>query len=174
MTNNQAYASQAVAQETVEFIDAAQEALAPLAYAVGKLDREFSTRAQADTEETAARIQGDLTEASVREEALAAESEARATADTSLQQQVNSLDGVVRSIVSPNSGVAAGSYGQSANSSPAHSASFSVPAFTVNAQGKLTAANTRTVTLPAAPVSYCSYCGYCSYCAQCDYNCHCR
>ena len=50
-----------------------------------------------------------------------------------------------------NSGVTAASYGPSANAAPAHGGSFKVPYFTVNAKGKITAASTKTVTLPAAP-----------------------
>ena len=50
-----------------------------------------------------------------------------------------------------NSGVSAASYGPSANASPAHGGTFQVPYFTVNAKGKITAASTKTVTLPAAP-----------------------
>ena len=48
------------------------------------------------------------------------------------------------------SGVSAGNYGPSANASPGSSGTFSVPYFTVNAQGKVTAAATRTITMPAA------------------------
>ena len=49
----------------------------------------------------------------------------------------------------PNSGATAGSYGPSANASPAHGAGFSVPYVTINAQGHVTAASTKTITLPA-------------------------
>jgi hypothetical protein len=48
-----------------------------------------------------------------------------------------------------NSGVTAGSYGPSANASPAHSGTFSVPYITVDAKGRVTAASTKTITLPA-------------------------
>jgi hypothetical protein len=48
-----------------------------------------------------------------------------------------------------NSGVTAGSYGPSANASPAHSGTFSVPYITVDAKGRITAASTKTITLPA-------------------------
>ena len=47
------------------------------------------------------------------------------------------------------SGVIAGKYGPTANSTPAHGASFKVPEFTVAADGRITAATTRTITLPA-------------------------
>ena len=49
----------------------------------------------------------------------------------------------------PNSGVTASSYGPSANASPAHGKTFSVPYITVNAAGHITAASTKTITLPA-------------------------
>ena len=62
------------------------------------------------------------------------------------------LDGVATSANNyshPNSGVAASSYGPSANASPAHGKTFSVPYITVNAAGHITAASTKTITLPA-------------------------
>jgi hypothetical protein len=49
----------------------------------------------------------------------------------------------------PNSGVTASSYGPSANATPAHSGSFSVPYFTVDAHGRITSASTKTITLPS-------------------------
>ena len=48
-----------------------------------------------------------------------------------------------------NSGVTAGSYGQAENASPAHKGTFSVPYITVDAKGRVTAASTKTITLPA-------------------------
>ena len=48
------------------------------------------------------------------------------------------------------SGVTAGSYGPSANATPAHSGTFSVPYITVDAKGRVTAASTKTITLPAS------------------------
>ena len=48
-----------------------------------------------------------------------------------------------------NSGVTAGSYGPSADASPAHSGTFSVPSITVDAKGRITAASTKTITLPS-------------------------
>ena len=48
-----------------------------------------------------------------------------------------------------NSGVTAGSYGPNANASPAHSGTFSVPYITVDAKGRVTAASTKTITLPS-------------------------
>lgn len=47
------------------------------------------------------------------------------------------------------SGVTAGSYGLSADATPAHAGTFSVPYLTVDAYGRVTAASTKTVTLPA-------------------------
>ena len=52
-----------------------------------------------------------------------------------------------------NSGVAAGSYGPTANATPAAGATFSVPQVTVDAKGRVTSAVTRTVKIPAAPTS---------------------
>ena len=46
-------------------------------------------------------------------------------------------------------GVTAGSYGPSADATPAHSGTFSVPYITVDAKGRVTGAATRTITLPA-------------------------
>lgn len=48
-----------------------------------------------------------------------------------------------------NSGVTAGSYGQAENASPTHKGTFSVPYITVDAKGRVTAASTKTITLPA-------------------------
>lgn len=50
-----------------------------------------------------------------------------------------------------NSGVTAGSYGPSANATPAYGATFKVPYVTVDATGRITAASTKTVKIPAAP-----------------------
>lgn len=47
------------------------------------------------------------------------------------------------------SGATAGSYGPSANASPAHGGTFSVPYVTVDTYGRVTAASTKTITLPA-------------------------
>lgn len=49
-----------------------------------------------------------------------------------------------------NSGVTADSYGPSANASPAHGGTFSVPYITVDAKGRITSASTKTITLPAS------------------------
>ena len=49
------------------------------------------------------------------------------------------------------SGVTAGSYGPSANATPAAGATFNVPQVTVDAKGRVTAAVNRTVKIPAVP-----------------------
>lgn len=51
------------------------------------------------------------------------------------------------------SGVTAGSYGPSANATPAAGGTFSVPQVTVDAKGRVTGAAARTITIPAAPTS---------------------
>ena len=48
------------------------------------------------------------------------------------------------------SGVTAGSYGPSADATPAHKGTISVPYITVDAKGRVTAASTKTITLPAS------------------------
>ena len=50
----------------------------------------------------------------------------------------------------PDSDATANSYGPSANATPAHGGTFSVPYFTINAQGHVTAASTKTITLPTS------------------------
>ena len=52
-----------------------------------------------------------------------------------------------------NSGATAGAYGPGANATPAFNATFSVPQITVDAKGRVTAAATRTVKIPANPVA---------------------
>ena len=51
------------------------------------------------------------------------------------------------------SGVTAGSYGPSANATPAFGGTFSVPYITVDEKGRATAASTKTITIPALNVS---------------------
>lgn len=48
------------------------------------------------------------------------------------------------------SGVTKGSYGPSANATPAYGATFNVPYITVAADGRITAASTKTVKIPAS------------------------
>lgn len=47
-----------------------------------------------------------------------------------------------------NSGVSAGNYGPSANVSPSHGGTFTIPYISVNATGHITSASNRTITLP--------------------------
>lgn len=49
------------------------------------------------------------------------------------------------------SGVTAGNYGPTANVAPGSAGTFSVPYFTVDANGRVTAAATRTITMPTVP-----------------------
>lgn len=49
----------------------------------------------------------------------------------------------------PTAGTNTGSFGPSADASPAHGGTFSVPYITVNSDGHVTAASTKTITLPA-------------------------
>lgn len=55
--------------------------------------------------------------------------------------------------IAQDSGVNAGSYGPTANASPAHGGTFSVPQVTVDAKGRVTGAASRTITMPAAPTA---------------------
>ena len=48
-----------------------------------------------------------------------------------------------------NSGVTATSYGPASNASPAHGGNFTVPYITVDAKGRITAASSKTITLPS-------------------------
>ena len=48
------------------------------------------------------------------------------------------------------SGASAGSYGPSADASPAHGGTFTVPYVTVDKYGRVTAASSKTITLPAS------------------------
>lgn len=59
-----------------------------------------------------------------------------------------SLNGTAFSIA--NSGVTAGSYGPSANATPGYGNTFNVPYVTVDAKGRVTAASTKTVKIPAS------------------------
>ena len=62
----------------------------------------------------------------------------------------NISSGTLASARLATSGVTSGSYGPSANASPAHSGTFSVPYITVDTYGRVTAASTKTITLPAS------------------------
>lgn len=59
-----------------------------------------------------------------------------------------SLSGTAFSLA--NSGVTAGSYGPSANATPSYGTTFNVPYLTVDAKGRVTAASTKTVKIPAS------------------------
>lgn len=56
------------------------------------------------------------------------------------------------------SGVTAGSYGPDTNATPNFSESFNVPYVTVDTKGRVTAASTKTITLPDAKTSYIAVC----------------
>lgn len=91
---------------------------------------------------------------------------ASATAVKKAYDKANSADA--------NSGVTSGNYGPTGNVNPAHGGSFTVPYFTVNSKGKITAAATRTIRLPADNNTHCTYCTHCSYCnAFCSHCSHC-
>ena len=65
----------------------------------------------------------------------------------------NSFDGSANKSITvtlANSGVTAGSYGLSADATPAYGASFNVPYITVDAKGRVTGATTNTVKIPAS------------------------
>lgn len=59
-----------------------------------------------------------------------------------------SLSGTAFSLA--NSGATAGSYGPSANATPGYGSTFNVPYITVDAKGRVTAASTKTVKIPAS------------------------
>ena len=58
------------------------------------------------------------------------------------------------------SGAAAGSYGPSTNATPGYGKTFSVPYITVDNKGRVTAASTKTVTIPASDNTYTHYTNY--------------
>lgn len=58
---------------------------------------------------------------------------------------------IAKNYTHPNSGVTAGSFGDTTAQTPAYGATFKVPSFSVNAQGHITTAGEHTVKIPAAP-----------------------
>jgi len=78
------------------------------------------------------------------------------TAGTGLNTSADQADSATKGSITTTgtlylttSGVTANSYGPSANATPAHSGTFSVPYITVDKYGRVTAASTKTITLPA-------------------------
>ena len=75
--------------------------------------------------------------------------------DSTNKKLTKTINGTTTDIVTgenllANSGVTAGSYGPSANATPGYGSTFNVPYITVNAKGQVTAASTKTVTIPAS------------------------
>lgn len=70
------------------------------------------------------------------------------TGDATGSMSVNGSADASASLTLVSSGVTAGSYGPSANASPGVSGTFSVPYFTVDSKGRITAASTKTITMP--------------------------
>lgn len=78
------------------------------------------------------------------------------TAGTGLNTSADQADSATKGSITTTgtlyltkSGVTAGSYGPSANATPAYNATFNVPYITVDAYGRVTAASTKTVKIPA-------------------------
>ena len=80
---------------------------------------------------------------------LAAAKTISLTGDATASGSFDGSDNLALATTLANSGVTAGSYGPSANATPAHSGTFSVPYITVDAKGRVTSASTKTITLPA-------------------------
>lgn len=72
------------------------------------------------------------------------------TGDATAEGSFDGSEDITLTATLVNSGVTAGAYGPSANASPAHGGNFSVPYITVDAKGRVTAASTKAITLPAA------------------------
>ncbi len=58
------------------------------------------------------------------------------------------------------SGATAGSYGPSANATPGYSGTFNVPYITIDNKGRVTAASTKTITIPASDNTDTHYTNY--------------
>lgn len=82
-------------------------------------------------------------------EKLATERVIAITGDGTASGKFNGSADLSLALTLANSGVTAGSYGQSANASPAHSGSFTIPYITVDAKGRVTGIKNITITLPA-------------------------
>ena len=77
----------------------------------------------------------------------------KATGDASWSVSFNGSADASGTLTLANSGVTAGSYGQSAAATPAFGGTFYVPRITVDAKGRVTAITHYTVKIPAAPTS---------------------
>jgi hypothetical protein len=84
-------------------------------------------------------------------QAAHAPSNAQKNSDITIDEIEAKLVGTItsHSHVHPVSGVTAGSYGNSANKTPAYGATFNVPYITVNTEGHITAIANKTVKIPA-------------------------
>ena len=71
------------------------------------------------------------------------------TSDVTGTGTINSESKISITTTLKNSGVAAGSYGPSADATPADGEQFNVPYITVDAKGRVTAASTKKVTIPS-------------------------
>lgn len=71
------------------------------------------------------------------------------TGDAAGVMTVDGSESVESTLTLAASGVTAGSYGPATDASPAHKGVFSVPYITVDKKGRVTAAATKTITLPA-------------------------
>lgn len=80
----------------------------------------------------------------------------KVTAGTGLNTSADQADNATKGSITTTgtlyltkSGVTAGSYGPSANATPGYNTTFNVPYITVDAYGRVTAASTKTVKIPA-------------------------
>ena len=90
-------------------------------------------------------LTGNATSASKLETARSISLSTDATGSASFNGTAN----VTIAVTLANSGVTTGSYGPSANASPAFGGTFSVPLITVDAKGRVTSASSKTITVPA-------------------------
>lgn len=80
---------------------------------------------------------------------LATERSIKLTGDVTGSASFNGSADASISATLASSGATAGSYGQSANASPSHGGTFTVPYVTVDAKGRVTGIKNITITLPA-------------------------